>query len=60
MLGLKEDIVTLVRRSRLGWYGHVLHRNEGEGIRRVLEVEGERGVENAQSWAGRNKRRGTE
>ena len=44
MLGLKEDIVTLVRRSRLRWYGHVLRRSEGEGIRRVLElvvVEGE-------------------
>ena len=39
MLGLDEDIVTLVKRSRLRWYGHVLRRDEGAGIRRVLEVE---------------------
>ena len=39
MLGLKEDMVTLVRRSRLRWYGQVLRRIEGEGIRRVLELE---------------------
>ena len=29
MVGLSEDIVTLVRRSRLRWYGHVLRRNRG-------------------------------
>ena len=28
MLGLSEDIVTLIRRSRLRWYGHMLKRNE--------------------------------
>ena len=39
MVGLSEDIVTLVRRSRLRWYGHVLRRNEGVGIRRALEFE---------------------
>ena len=39
MVGLSEDIVTWVRRSRLRWYGHVLRRNEGVGIRRALEFE---------------------
>jgi hypothetical protein len=39
MVGLSEDIVTLVRQSRLRWYGHVMRRDEGIGIRRVLEFE---------------------
>ena len=30
MVGLSEDIMTLIRRSRLRWYGHVL-----KGIRRL-------------------------
>ena len=38
MMGLSEDIVTLVRRSRLGRYGHVL-RSEEVGITRALEFE---------------------
>ena len=45
MAGLSENIVTLVRRSRLRWYGHVMRRGEGIGIKRVLEhdVVGQRG-----------------
>jgi hypothetical protein len=39
MVGLSEDIVILVRKSRLRWYGHVMRRDEGVGIRRVLEFE---------------------
>ena len=39
MVGLSEDIVTLVRRSRLGRYGHVLRRNKEVVIRRALEFE---------------------
>jgi hypothetical protein len=39
MVGLSEDMVTLVRKSRLRWYGHVMRRDEGVGIRRVLEFE---------------------
>ena len=31
MVSLNEDIVTLVRRSRLRWYGHVMRRDEGIG-----------------------------
>jgi hypothetical protein len=38
MIRLSEDIVTLVRKSRLRWYGHVMRRDEGVGIRRVLRV----------------------
>ena len=45
MVGLEEDIVTQVKRSRLRWYGHVLRRGDMEGIKRVMafEVEGVRG-----------------
>ena len=39
MVGLHEDIVTLVGKSRLRWYGHVMRREEEVGIRRVLEME---------------------
>jgi hypothetical protein len=39
MVGLNEDIVTLVRRSRLRWYGHVLRRSGEVGIRHALELE---------------------
>ena len=39
MVGLSEDIVTFVSRSRLRWYRHVLRRDEGAGIRRALEYE---------------------
>ena len=39
MMGLEEDIVTVVRRSRLRWYGHVLRRDEEVGIRKVLNFE---------------------
>ena len=39
MVGLSEDIVTLVIRSRLRWYGPVLKRNKEVGIRRALEFE---------------------
>ena len=41
MVGLNEDIVTLVRKWRLRWYGHVMRRDEWIGIRRVLEFEAE-------------------
>jgi hypothetical protein len=34
MVGLSEDIVTLVRKSRLRWYGHTMRRDEGVGIGR--------------------------
>ena len=44
MLELDVDVVTLVRRARLRWYGHVLRRDQESGITRALdfEVEGNR------------------
>jgi hypothetical protein len=39
IVGINEDIVTLVRKSRLRWYRHLMRRDEGAGIRRVLEFE---------------------
>ena len=38
MLSLEEDIVVLVKRARLRWYGHVMRRDVTSGIRRVLQV----------------------
>ena len=44
MIGLPQDIITLVEQSRLRWYGHVMRREEDNGIRRVLDwkVDGTR------------------
>ena len=39
MVGLSEDMLTFVRRSRSPSYGHVLRRNEEVGIRRELELK---------------------
>jgi hypothetical protein len=39
MVGLSEDIVTLVRKSRLRWCAHMKRRDEVVGIRRMLEFE---------------------
>ena len=38
MAGLCEDIMVVVRRSRMRWYGHVLRRTEDDGTRKVLQV----------------------
>ena len=38
---LNEDTATLVRRSKLQWYGYVLRRNKEVGIRLALEFEAE-------------------
>ncbi|XP_077990971.1 uncharacterized protein LOC144445305 [Glandiceps talaboti] len=44
-LGLGESIVEVARRSSLRWCGHVLRKDEGEGVKRAwnLEVDGKRG-----------------
>ena len=44
-LGLMETIVMAVRRNCLRWYGHVLRKDEAEGVKRAwnLEVDGRRG-----------------
>ena len=39
MIGLQQDIITLVGQSRLRWYGHVMRREKDNGIRRVLDWE---------------------
>ena len=39
MIGLVDDIVTIVVRSRLRWYGHVQRREESAGIRKVLDLD---------------------
>ena len=39
MIGLQQDIITLVGPSSLRWYGHVMRREEDNGIRRVLDLE---------------------
>jgi hypothetical protein len=36
--GLCEDIVVVVKRSRLTWYGCVLRKSESDGTREMLEV----------------------
>ena len=39
MVGVVEDIVGVVTKARLRWYGHVMRREESEGIRKVVEFE---------------------
>ena len=34
MAGLCEDIIVVVRKSRLRWYGHVLRRTKDDGTRK--------------------------
>ena len=61
LVGLSEDIVTFVRRSRLRWHGHMLRRNKEDGIRRALEFEVEGVAEKViRVWDGGNKWRKTE
>ena len=36
MVGVDEDIFTLIVRSRLGWYGHVMRREEDCGLEEFL------------------------
>ena len=55
MVGLSEQIATLVRRSRLRLYGHVLKRNEDVGIRRALEFEVEDMTGRGRPLDGENK-----
>lgn len=52
--GGDEDVLSVLRRQRLRWYGHVKRKEEGHVLRRVAEVEVER-----RRPAGRLKKRGT-
>ena len=44
MLGLKETMVQVAKANGVRWYGHVLRRDDGHILRKVLEfiVKGKR------------------
>ena len=39
MLGLKEAVVQMTKVNRMRWLGHVLRRDDGHVLRKVLEFE---------------------
>ena len=39
MLGLKETVVQMAKANGARWYGHVLRRDDGHVLRKVLEFE---------------------
>ena len=39
MLGLKETVVQMAKVNGVRWYGHVLRRDDGHILRKVLEFE---------------------
>ena len=39
LLGLKETVVQMAKANGVGWYGHVLRRNDGHILRQALEFE---------------------
>ena len=39
MLGLKETVVQMAKANGVRWYGHVLQRDYGHVLRKVLEFE---------------------
>ena len=39
MLGLKETVVQMAKANGVRWYGHVLRRDDGHVLRKVLESE---------------------
>ena len=39
MLGLKETVVQMAKANGVRWYSHVLRRNDGHVLRKVLEFE---------------------
>ena len=39
MLGLNETVVQMAKSNRVRWYGHVLRRDDGHVLRKVLEFE---------------------
>ena len=39
MLGLKETVVQIAKTNGVKWYGHVLRRDDGHVLRKVLEFE---------------------
>ena len=39
MLGLKETVVQMAKANGVRWYGHVLRRDDGHVLRKVLKFE---------------------
>ena len=39
MLGLKETVVQMAKANGVGWYRHVLRRDDGHVLRKLLEFE---------------------
>ena len=39
MLGLKETVVQMAKANGMRWYGHVLRRDDGHVLGKVLEFE---------------------
>ena len=39
MIGLEQNVITVAAQSRLRWYGHVMRREEDNGIRKVLDFK---------------------
>ena len=39
MLGLKETAVQMAKANGVRWYGHVLRRDDGHVLRKMLEFE---------------------
>ena len=37
-MGLKIDIAEAMRQSRLRWYGHVVRKKEGEGVKNYMNM----------------------
>ena len=57
MLGLKETIERLATANGVGWYGHVLRKDDNSVLRVALnlEVSGKRTKEDNQRRPGRSK-----
>ena len=39
LLGFKETVVQMAKANGVRWYGHVLRRDDGHVLRKVLEFE---------------------
>ena len=39
MLGLKEKVAQMAKANGVRWYRHVLRRDDGHVLRKVLEIE---------------------
>ena len=48
MLGLKETVVQMAKVNGVRWYGYVLRRDDGYGLRKALdfEVKGKKSEDN--------------